>query len=174
MVDWVYTASANFDLRNTMLNCKVVNGAAVYTQMIDFGSCNVQQISPYTGLPVCYTTEACKYAQTAYFIGIVFGQMHNFFCCKTRKLSILTQGVSNAFMFFALTTELLLVLAITFFYPLNVAFGLRDNIFVHYGTPAIPFCIIMLAIDEARKYLIRNLPTDDQGKPHWFVRAALW
>jgi sodium/potassium-transporting ATPase subunit alpha len=174
MVDWVDITSAKFDLRNTMLNCNVVSGVAVYSQMITYSSCNVQQISPYTGLPVCYTTEACKYAQTAYFLGIVLGQIHNFFVCKTRKLSCLTQGVSNAFMFFSITTEVMLMLAVTFFYPFNVAFGLRDTIFMHYGIPALPFSMLMLLVDEIRKYLIRSLPADEKGKPHWFTRAALW
>jgi sodium/potassium-transporting ATPase subunit alpha len=174
MVDWVYTNSANYDLRNTMLTCNVVGGKAVYTQMINWGTCNVQQISPFNNLPVCYTTEACKYAQTGYFIGIVWGQILNFFVCKTRKLSTVSQGVSNTFMFFSLTTELMLVILVTFFKPFNVAFGLRDNIFMHYGIAALPFSMLQLLIDEVRKYLIRNLPVDEKGKPHWFSRAALW
>lgn len=174
MVDWVYTASANFDLRNTMLNCQVVNGKAVYTQMITWGNCNIQQISPYNSLPVCYTTEACKYAQTGYFIGVVWGQIHNFFVCKTRKLSTFSQGVSNPFMFFALTTEVMLVILVSYFMPFNIAFGLRDNIFMHFGMSALPFNMLQLLVDEIRKYLIRTLPADEKGKPHWFTRAALW
>jgi sodium/potassium-transporting ATPase subunit alpha len=160
MVDWVYTDSSSYDLRNTMLKCTLINGVAVYSQMIDWGTCSVQQISPITNLPVCYTTEACKYAQTAYFIGMVWGQIFNFFVCKTRKLSVVTQGVANTFMFFALTTEIMLVLLITFFIPFNVAFGLRDNIFMHYGIPALPFGMLQLLIDEIRKYFIRTLPAD--------------
>jgi hypothetical protein len=34
--------------------------------------------------------------------------------------------------------------------------------------------MLQLLIDEVRKYLIRNLPVDEKGKPHWFSRAALW
>jgi len=37
MVDWVYNVSANYDLRNTMLNCQVVNGTPVFTQMVQWG-----------------------------------------------------------------------------------------------------------------------------------------
>lgn len=68
----------------------------------------------------------------------------------------------------------MLVFAVTYFEPFYVAFGLRDNIFMHFGTPAIPFAILMILIDEIRKYLIRSLPSDENGKPHWFTRAALW
>lgn len=71
-------------------------------------------------------------------------------------------------------TEFMLVIAVTFFSPFNVAFGMRDNIFMHYGVPTLPFSMIMLLIDEIRKYLIRTLPVDPNGKPHWFARAALW
>lgn len=147
MVDWVSTTSATFDLRNTVLDCSVVNGTSVYTQKITWGDCKVQQISPYTNLPVCYTTEACKYAQTGYFIGVVWGQIHNFFVCKTRKLSAFSQGVSNTFMFFSLTTEVMLVLLVTYFRPFNVAFGLRDNIFMHFGIAALPFNMLQLLVD---------------------------
>jgi sodium/potassium-transporting ATPase subunit alpha len=154
MIDWVYLVSANYDLRMTMINCK--NG--VYTPMIDWGTCNVQQISPYTGLPVCFTTEACKYAQTAYFVGIVIGQIVNLFACKTRKLSVISQGASNTFLHFSITTEVMLVFGVTYVYPLNVGFGFRDNIFMHFGTPALPFAMLLLVIDETRKYYIRNLP----------------
>jgi len=104
MVDWVYTKSSNFDLRNTMLKCQVVGGVATYSQYINWGECKVQQISPFTNLPVCYTTEAAKYAQTAYFIGVVWGQILNYFVCMTRKHSAFSQGVSNTFAFFSLTT----------------------------------------------------------------------
>lgn len=174
MVDWVYTASATYDLRNTMLNCKMENGAPVYSQVVSWGECKVQQISPYTNLPACFTTEACKYAQGAYFFGIVWGQVFNAFVCKTRKLSCISQGMSNTFLHFAITTELMLVLLVGYFQPFNTAFGIRDNIFMHFGTPTIPFCILMLVVDEIRKYYIRSLPADEKGKPHWFTRAALW
>lgn len=157
-----------------MLKCQVTDGKAVYSQQIKWGECKIQQISPITNLPVCYTTQAAKYAQTAYFLGVVWGQVINFLVCKTRKLSAITQGVSNTFMFFSMTTEILLVLAITFVRGMNVAFGTRDNIFMHYGTAALPFVILQLVMDEARKYFIRTLPADTVGKPHWFTRAALW
>lgn len=77
-------------------------------------------------------------------------------------------------MLFAITTEIMLILAAGFFLPFNVAFGFRDNIFMHYGIPVIPFAILQLLMDETRKFLIRKAPKDETGKPHWFERAALW
>lgn len=56
MIDWIYTANASTDLRLAALNCNIVSGKAVYSQMFTWGTCNVQQISPTTNLPACFTT----------------------------------------------------------------------------------------------------------------------
>ena len=87
-----------------MLKCEIVENKVKFSLGADWGTCNVQQISPYTNLPVCYSTEACKYAQTAYLIGVIFCQITNGFACKTRKQSSISQGASNTFFNFALTT----------------------------------------------------------------------
>jgi len=102
------------------------------------------------------------------------GQIFNAFVCKTRILPLKSQGITNTFLQFAITTEVLLVIAAAYFYPLNIVFGTRDAIFMHYGPPAIPFAMMEILVDEIRKYYIRTLPSDSKGKPHWFVRAALW
>ena len=104
MIDWIFTKDATVDLRMAAVNCNMVNGVAIYTQSFNFGTCNVQQISPYSNKPVCFTTEGTKYAQSAYFYGIVVGQIFNVFLCKTRKISLFTQGITNTFTFFSLTT----------------------------------------------------------------------
>ena len=175
MIDWVYLDSASYDLRMTMLNCGIANGVPVFTPVIStWGTCNVQQISPYTNLPVCYTTEAGKYAQTGYLVGVILCQIANGFACKTRKTSVISQGASNIFFHFALTTEILLMIILTYFEPLSTSFGFRDVIFKHFGAPTLPFVVLVLIVDETRKYYIRSLPSDDTGKPHWFTRAALW
>jgi hypothetical protein len=56
MIDWIYTKHAWIDLRLAALKCTMTNGKPVITQQFYFSSCNVQQISPITNLPVCYTT----------------------------------------------------------------------------------------------------------------------
>lgn len=161
MIDWIYLESAKYDLRMTMLKCDDSNGSPVFSQTIsNWDPCLVQQISPYTNLPVCYTTEACKYAQTSYLIGIVICQIVNGFVCKTRKQSVISQGASNTFFHFSLTTEILLVTALAYFLPMSTAFGFRDNTFMHFGTASIPFAIIQMLVDETRKYFIRTLPSD--------------
>ena len=67
--------------------------------------------------------------------------------CKTRKLSVFTQGIGNTFMLFSMTTEVMLIIVAGYFQPFNTAFGTRDNIFMHFGTPALPFAILQLVID---------------------------
>lgn len=68
----------------------------------------------------------------------------------------------------------MLVLLAAYFQPFNIVFGTRDNVFIHFGIPVLPFAFIQLLIDEIRKYFIRNLKPDESGKPHWFERAFLW
>jgi sodium/potassium-transporting ATPase subunit alpha len=60
---------------------------------------------------------------------------------------MITQGAGNTFMLFAITVEISLTILAGYFYPLNVAFGTRDNIFKHFGTPAIPFALWMALVD---------------------------
>lgn len=62
----------------------------------------------------------------------------------------------------------MLVIICAYFYPFNIAFSTRDNIFMHFGTASIPFAMLQLIIDEIKKYLIRNLPASDKGKPNFF------
>ena len=82
----------------------MVGKTPIFTQAINWGTCNVNQISPMSNKPACFTTEGIKYAQSAYFYGVVIAQIFNTFVCKTRKLSFLTQGISNTFMLFSITT----------------------------------------------------------------------
>ena len=147
MIDWIFVQHASVDLRMAALSCSKVSGSVVFSQAIEWGNCNVQQISPMSNKPVCFTTEGIKYAQSAYFYGVVIAQIFNSFVCKTRKLSFLTQGISNTFMLFSITTEIMLILAAAFFQPFNTAFGTRDNIFMHFGIPIIPFAMMQLLID---------------------------
>lgn len=56
MIDWIYTKHSSVDLRMAALNCAMENGKVKITQAINWGTCNVQQISPFTNKPACYTT----------------------------------------------------------------------------------------------------------------------
>jgi sodium/potassium-transporting ATPase subunit alpha len=49
--------------------------------------------------------------------------------------------------YFGMITEVMLTMVVAFLIPFNIGFGTRDNIFVHFGTMAIPFALIDFCID---------------------------
>lgn len=147
MVDWIFPTQASVDLRQSAVSCQVIENVVKFTPLINFGLCHVQQISPFSNKPACFTTEAIKYAQSAYFFAVVVSQMVNIFSCKTRKLSFMTQGIGNTFLLFSLTTEVMLIILAAYFQPFNIVFGTRDNIFIHFGIPVLPFAFLQLFID---------------------------
>ena len=50
-------------------------------------------------------------------------------------------------MIFGIATEVMLVIICAYFYPFNIAFGTRDNIFMHFGMASIPFALFQLVVD---------------------------
>ncbi|CAM6004648.1 unnamed protein product [Sphagnum balticum] len=159
---------ATTDLRMSALSCSMSGNTPVFTPLLQYGECRVQQISPYSNRPVCFTTEASKYSQSAYFYTNFVGQLFNNIICKTRRESVFAQGMNNVNMYFGMTTELLIGFALGYIYPINIVFGSRDCIFMHYGVIAIPTSLLIFAFEEIRRYLIRNLPPDSKGRPNWF------
>jgi hypothetical protein len=60
-----------------------------------YGECRVQQISPYSSRPVCYTSEATKYGHTSYMIGNTITQIFQLYMCKSTKDSCLSMRLGN-------------------------------------------------------------------------------
>ena len=89
-------------------------------------------------------------------------------------MSVITQSIGNTFLWFAITAQICLCMISGYFKQLNVAFGTRDNIFMHFGVPAIPFALLQLIMEESKKYLIRNLKEENKGKTHWFKTIFSW
>lgn len=98
--------------------------------------------------------EALKHAQGAFFGSIVIGQIAGLLVCKTRWLSIKSQGMKNSFMLFAIGSEILLVSWLAYCKPINIGLGTRNIRLVHWF-PAIPFAIFIFCFDEGRKALMR-------------------
>jgi len=99
--------------------------------------------------------ESLKHAQGAFFGSIVVGQIAGLLVCKTRWLSIATQGMGNSFMLFGIGTEILLVAWLAYCTPINKALGTRNIRLVHWFC-AIPFAILIFVFDECRKALMRS------------------
>lgn len=102
--------------------------------------------------------EALKHAQGAFFVSIVIGQIAGLLVCKTRWLSIRSQGMKNKAMIFGIFTEIVLVVLLCFYRPLHVL-GTRNLRLVHFF-PAIPFAILIFCFDEAKKALMRLTSKD--------------
>ena len=94
-------------------------------------------------------------AQGAYWGSIVVVQIAGLLCCKTRWLSLRSQGLRNSFMNFGIFTELLLVSWLAYCPPIAGGLGTAPVRLVHWF-PAIPWAIFILIYDETRKALMRS------------------
>ena len=172
-LDWLFTNDLGQDVRMGYLtaNCGDQNMPA--RQSVQYESCQIHQISPISLRPVCYSTEALKYAQTAYFCAIVFCQFVNSICCKSAKMSFVTQGLGNDFMILGWVVEFCLCFVLAYLRPINHVFGTRDVIFLHFGLYGLFYALMLVIYDEIRKYLIRHFPSS-KNKPNWFQRNAMY
>jgi sodium/potassium-transporting ATPase subunit alpha len=104
---------------------------------------------------ICYNEdEALAHAQTAFFISIIVVQWADLLICKTRKLSLFTQGMRNKAMLFGLASETILGAALCYILPINDGLGTRPIRLVHW-IPGMPFSLLIFTYDELRKWVIR-------------------
>jgi len=172
--DWLYSIDKYKDVRLFYLRCSVVNGVGTMHTDVSFRPCNIKQIGALSNLPVCYTTDALKHAQTAFFFSIVICQISNAFNNKTREHSFVFSGLKNYTLIFGFCSETALTLILAYCRPINIAINTRPVTFLHYGIPAIPFTIYSLFYEEFRKFMVRNMKSGDPRKPNWFVRNTYW
>merc|ERR1712158_151174 len=105
---------------------------------------------------------------TAFFVSIVVVQWADLIICKTRKLSVFQQGMSNWFMNFGLFFETALACLLS--YTPGMDKGLRMYpLKFWWWLPAIPFSILIFCYDETRKYLLRRLPAGN-----WIERETYY
>merc|ERR1712165_356171 len=94
---------------------------------------------------------------TAFFASIVIVQWADLIICKTRKLSVFQQGMSNWFMNFGLFFETALACFLS--YTPGMDKGLRMYpLKWNWWLPAIPFSLLIWCYDEIRKFLLRRNP----------------
>jgi sodium/potassium-transporting ATPase subunit alpha len=124
--------------------------------------------------------EALSHSQGAYFISIIVVQWADLLICKTRRLSIVTQGMSNTFMNFGLMFETLLGAYMCYLPGLDYL-GTRPLRFSHWMC-AIPFSMAIFLYDETRKYLMRATTVVNYDKltgaiiaqPGWIERNTYY
>merc|ERR1711916_389429 len=92
---------------------------------------------------------AQRYAQTAYFVSIVVVQWSDLLICKTRKLSIFQQGMSNKMLNFGLASETLLAAFLVYCPGVNTGLGMGPIQLKHW-TMAVPFSLLIFVYDEVR------------------------
>ena len=94
---------------------------------------------------------------TAFFVSIVIVQWTDLIICKTRRLSVFQQGMSNWFLNFGIVFETCLAAFLS--YTPGMDKGLRMYpLKFNWWLPALPFSALILIYDETRKFLLRTLP----------------
>jgi magnesium-transporting ATPase (P-type) len=107
------------------------------------------------GLPYDTRMRYFRQAQTAFLVSIIVVQWADVMICKTRSLSIFTQGMRNMILNIGLIEETLLGLVLVYVPFAHAAFKTKDMDFVMW-TYGAPFSVLILVFDECRKYLLRK------------------
>lgn len=104
---------------------------------------------------------------TAFFSAVVICQIANVFASRTRYQSVFTAGLfSNPMVLVGIASELLILSFIIWDPTANLIFN-TSPLDLRYLLFAIPFAILLLGIDELRKYLLRR-------NVSWAVRLFKW
>lgn len=108
------------------------------------------------GFPICYTSEALKFAQSGYLVSIVCLQWSGYLVFKTRNLSLSQQQMVNHFGSFGMFFETALVAFLCYTPFMNVALGTRQLAFPHFMVPSFNFYAVLFFYDELRKLWLRS------------------
>lgn len=119
------------------------------------------------GEQLANTNPLYMQAITAFFSAVVICQIANVFASRTRFQSVFSMGLfSNRFVLLGIVSELL-ILAFIILNPFaNLIFN-TTPIDIIYMMLAIPFAILLLGVDELRKYLLRK-------NVNWASRFFKW
>lgn len=118
--------------------------------------------------------EALHHAQCAVFISIIVVQWADLMICKTRWLSIITQGMKNPAMNFGLVFETILGSCLCYTPGLNASsLGTRPLRFTHW-LPGVPFMAFIFGYDELRKYIMRTTSHEFVDKNGGVTHTAGW
>merc|ERR1719204_2361812 len=94
---------------------------------------------------------------TAFFVTIVVVQWADLIICKTRRLSLLHQGMTNWMLNFGLFFETALAAFIQYTPGLNTALRLRP-LNAPWWFIGVPFSLLIFVYDEIRRFLLRRNP----------------
>ncbi|KAL5271530.1 hypothetical protein ACHWQZ_G001971 [Mnemiopsis leidyi] len=94
---------------------------------------------------------------SAFFVSIVIVQWADVIICKTRKLSVFTQGMNN----WVLNTGILFETALAAFMCYTPGLDKALRVYplrIWWWLPALPFSLTIWIYDECRRYLLRKYP----------------
>ncbi|XP_055853598.1 sodium/potassium-transporting ATPase subunit alpha-like [Episyrphus balteatus] len=95
--------------------------------------------------------------QTGFFVAIVIVQWADLIICKTRRNSIVQQGMSNWVLNFALVFETAVALFLCYGPGMGKALHMYP-LKLRWWLPALPFSLLIWAYDEGRRFLMRRKP----------------
>ena len=113
-VDWQFNMDSVQDLRMGYIDYDCTTMPAQAKRAVKWLACNVFQINSIYNVPVCYTADMLKYAQSGFFVAVVLCQFSNSISSKTRVNSIITQPLSNPMMILGWIVELVLCFCICY------------------------------------------------------------
>jgi sodium/potassium-transporting ATPase subunit alpha len=94
---------------------------------------------------------------TAFFVSIVIVQWADLLICKTRRNSIVQQGIKNYMLNFGLVFETCLAAFLSYCPGMDKGLRMYPLKF-NWWLPALPFSLSIFIYDEVRKYLLRRNP----------------
>ncbi len=108
------------------------------------------------GEQLANTNPLYRQAITAFFSAVIICQIANVFASRTRFQSVFSMGLfSNRQVLLGIASELL-ILALIIWNPFaNLIFN-TTPINLMYILLAVPFAVLLLGVDELRKYLLRK------------------
>ncbi|KAJ8730277.1 hypothetical protein PYW07_017315 [Mythimna separata] len=94
-------------------------------------------------------------AQTAYFVAVCWTQISDVIICKTRRISIIKKGMTNHVLNASIVVDLISAVGVSYLPLCHELFTTAKIAYSDFFL-AIPFMILMILLDEARRYIIRN------------------
>ncbi|XP_070549083.1 sodium/potassium-transporting ATPase subunit alpha-3-like isoform X2 [Ptychodera flava] len=94
---------------------------------------------------------------TAFFMSIVIVQWADVIICKTRRNSIIHQGMKNHMLNFGLFFETALAAFLSYCPGMDVALRMYPLKFLWWLVP-LPFSLVIFIYDECRRYILRHNP----------------
>jgi len=170
-IDMEWSQDDAVDLRMVFLTC---NTATKKWDLARYwATCQSPSvISSVSNKPVCYTTEAVKWGQTAFFAAIVITQLSNVVTCKSKRQSFIFTTV-NPVIFYGQIMELGVVCFLLYTPGVLKVFGARELDGLKLIGPGCVFSALLLCWDETRKKVIRSSKPEN-GVPGWFEDNLLW